>query len=129
MHKVTGEVFDALKKVKQAFIDDDAILMHHISKSWSGITRPLNNVTSIQLAKYLIEGYELEGYNEDNIPSKFKFYHAEDKIDYTIKKSNDLYIIMWKDENNDLECTTYELYSLLNMLNSSVGSITKVLQN
>jgi len=128
MHKVKKEVFEALQKVKQAFTDEDAILMQHISKSWSGIARPLNNISNIQLAKYLIEGYELEGYHENNIPNKFKFYHTDDKIDYTIKKSNDLYIVMWKDENNDLECTTYELYSLLNMLNSSVGSITKVLQ-
>lgn len=87
MHKVKKEVFEALQKVKQAFIDDDAILMRHISKSWSGITRPLNNITSIQLAKYLIEGYELETYNENNIPNKFIYSHAEDKMEYTIKKA------------------------------------------
>lgn len=35
---------------------------------------------------------------------------------------------MWINEENDLECTTYELERLLEMLNNVNGSITKVLQ-
>jgi len=131
MIKVSYELYKALEESKKIYnYDIDAILsVHNIPWEVEHMT-PLNKLSHIELAKLLIDGYELEKveYTKNTIPKHFKCKFHGGKFDYTADSHKDKFIIMWKDESNNLCGTIYDIKDIVSLVNDGRITITKIIK-
>ena len=131
MIKVSYELYKALEESKKVYdYDIDKILSGHYIPWEEEYMAPLNKLSHIELAKLLIDGYELEKveYTKNTIPKHFKCKFHSGKFDYTTDTHKDKFIIMWKDESNNLCGTIYEIDEIVDLVNDGIVILTEVIK-
>jgi len=131
MIKVSYELYKALEESKKVYdYDIDKILSGHYIPWDEEYMAPLNKLSHIELAKLLIDGYELEKleYTKNTIPKHFKCNFQGGNYDYTADRHKEEFILMWLDEFNNLCGVTYEIDDIVNWVNDGRITITKVIK-
>ena len=131
MIKVDYELYTALEEAKKFYdFDDNKLLALHYLCWEDEHMLPLNKLSHIELAKLLLEGYELEKveYTRNTIPKHFKCKFIGGNYEYTADKNRDIFIMMWIDEMDNLNGTTYEIKDIVSWVNDGRITITNVIK-
>lgn len=131
MIKVDYELYTALEEAKKFYdFDDNKLLSLHYLCWEDECMLPLNKLSNIELAKLLLEGYELEKveYKRNTIPKHFKCKLHGGKFHYTADKHKDKFIMMWEDDSNNLCGVIYDIDEIVNRINDGKVIITEIIK-
>lgn len=131
MHTVDIELYNALEEAKKMYdYDIDKILSQHYIP-WDYELEPLNNLSHIELAKLLIDGYSLnkkEIYTDENMPVHFICEFNTGSKAYTADKHGNIFVVMWIGDNEELYSVTYDVNDMINWVNEGFVKILKIIE-
>lgn len=129
MIKVSKQLFEALELGKNRYNGDINAMLEGHSTNWHSECESLNKLSHIELAKLLIIGYELEKveYTRNNTPRQFRCKFEGGRYEYTADRYGDDFILMWIDEDNNLNGTIYNEEDIIKYLNEGRVTITKTI--